>query len=49
LLSKCIEYMEYIMEMEVSSALEHWRIKIHVQEKMRVIELLLGLLNDENL
>jgi hypothetical protein len=23
LLSKCIEYMEYIMEMEVSSALEH--------------------------
>jgi hypothetical protein len=33
LLSRSIEYMEYIMEMEFSSALEHWRIKIHVHRK----------------
>jgi len=33
LLSKSIEYMEYIMEIEVSSALEHWRIQIHVHSK----------------
>jgi hypothetical protein len=33
LLSRNIEYMEYIMEMEVSSALENWRINIHVHSK----------------
>jgi hypothetical protein len=33
LLSRSIECMEYIMEMEFGSALENWRINIHVQSK----------------
>jgi hypothetical protein len=39
LLSKCIEYMEYIMAMEVSSDLKQRRIKFHVHsKKMRANE-----------